>query len=316
MVFSNPIDDSGLSQEITRITGANPTVYSNKARIARLNAALDRYWSVATETANEGTFDDTNRTGLPVETQNIVSGTNNYKISSFTNKVLQLLKMAVLDDSAVEHDLVREEFDDLEDFKQLYTTSTTGTPSHWTKMGDYIYLRPSPNFSETGGLRAYVNRELSKYDFVSFTVTQATPAVFSATGHGLVAGDAIILETDGTLLTGLTADTVVYYVIAAGLTTGAFEVSTTIGGTAVNTTSTQTGNHKFIKVSKEPGIPVVHHNYLARYASLPYLIEKMLPIKNDISALIQVDERDIKKYWATTDKEITNRMINEPINYL
>lgn len=316
MVFSDPISETGLSQEITRITGAGPTVYSNKARIARLNAAIDRYWSVATETANEGTIDDTGRTGLPVETQSLVSGTNNYKISSFTNEVLQLLKVSVLDDDAEEHDLVREEFSDLDDFTQLYTTSTTGTPTNWTKMGDYIYLRPCPDYSETNGLRAYVNREITKYDYTSFTVTQATPAVFTATGHGLSANDAIILETDGTLLTGLTADTVVYYVISAGLTENAFEVSTTIGGSAVNTTSTQSGNHKYIKVSKEPGIPVIHHTYLARQASLPYLVEKMLPHKNDINTLIQVDEVGIKKYWAQRDKEIINRVTNEEVDFM
>jgi hypothetical protein len=216
---------------------------------------------------------------------------------------LDILKLAVLDDDGVEHDLIREEFEDLDDFYELYNTDTDsrGLPTYWTKVGDYIYIRNCPDYSETSGLRAYVNREMSKFNFTTFTVTQATPAVFSATGHGLVANDAIILETDGTLLTGLTPDTVVYYVIAAGLTTSAFEVSLTIGGTAVNTTSTQSGNHKFTKVNKEPGIPVIHHEFLARVASLPWLIEKKLAQKNDIAALIAKDERDIQEYWSNRD---------------
>lgn len=318
MLLSESIYDGGLIQEITRITGAGINVYTNKARIARLNNALDRYWGLLAENAEKGTTDDTNQTSLPVETQSLVSGTNSYKVSSFTNEVLQILRLSALNDDADEIDLVREEFDDIETFNELYSTDSDkqGTPEYWTRIGDYIYLRPCPDYSETNGLRAYVSREMSKFNFTSFTVTQATPAVFTASGHGLVAGDSIILETDGTLLTGLTADTVTYYIISAGLTTSQFEVSTTIGGTAVNTTSTQSGNHKYTKVSKEPGIPIVHHQYLAYHASLPYLIEKKLPQKNDIASLIQIEEQNIKKYWSQRDKDLSKRLELEAPSFM
>lgn len=78
----------------------------------------------------------------------------------------------------------------------------------------------------------------------SFTVTIASPAVFSATAHGLVANDTVVFATTGALPTGLTAGTT-YYVIAAGLTADAFQVSTSQGGSAVNTTGTQSGTHTF-----------------------------------------------------------------------
>jgi microcystin-dependent protein len=74
------------------------------------------------------------------------------------------------------------------------------------------------------------------------TVTIASPAVFTRAAHGLQVGDAIFLETTGALPTGLTADTT-YYVISAGLTADNFEVSTTRGGAAVNTSGTQSGTH-------------------------------------------------------------------------
>lgn len=76
----------------------------------------------------------------------------------------------------------------------------------------------------------------------TFTVTIASPAVFSDTAHGLVAGDALRLTTTGALPTGLVAGTT-YYVISAGLTADAFEVSTSRGGAAVNTSGTQSGVH-------------------------------------------------------------------------
>lgn len=79
----------------------------------------------------------------------------------------------------------------------------------------------------------------------TITVTIASPAVFSYTSHGLNAGDIITLTTTGALPTGLTANTS-YYVISAGLTANAFEVSATPGGSAVNTSGTQSGTHSVV----------------------------------------------------------------------
>jgi hypothetical protein len=74
------------------------------------------------------------------------------------------------------------------------------------------------------------------------TMSIASPAVISWASHGLVAGDPVIFTTSGALPTGITAGAT-YYVIAAGLVTGAFQVSATPGGSAVNTSGTQSGTH-------------------------------------------------------------------------
>lgn len=74
------------------------------------------------------------------------------------------------------------------------------------------------------------------------TVTIASPAVVSWTAHGLVNGTRIVFSTTGALPTGITAGTV-YFVISAGLTANAFEFSTTLNGSAVNTSGSQSGTH-------------------------------------------------------------------------
>jgi Flp pilus assembly protein TadG len=74
----------------------------------------------------------------------------------------------------------------------------------------------------------------------SFTVSIASPAVFTKTGHGFAAGDQVIFSTTGSLPTGL-SKTTRYYVLSSGLTTNNFRVSTTSGGTAVNTSGSQSG---------------------------------------------------------------------------
>lgn len=74
------------------------------------------------------------------------------------------------------------------------------------------------------------------------TITNASPAVVTWTGHGFVAGQPVVFSTTGALPTGLTAGTV-YYVISAGLTTDAFQVSATPGGAAIDTSTAGSGTH-------------------------------------------------------------------------
>jgi hypothetical protein len=72
------------------------------------------------------------------------------------------------------------------------------------------------------------------------TITIASPGVVSLTAHGLVNNRAVVLETTGSLPTGLTAGTT-YYVRNA--TADSFELAATSGGTPINTSGTQSGTH-------------------------------------------------------------------------
>ena len=75
-----------------------------------------------------------------------------------------------------------------------------------------------------------------------FTVTIASPGVFTSVAHGLIAGDKLHFTTTGGLPSGLSINTD-YFVIATGLTADTFQVSATRGGSAVNTTGSQSGIH-------------------------------------------------------------------------
>lgn len=76
----------------------------------------------------------------------------------------------------------------------------------------------------------------------TFTVTIASPAVFTASSHGYVAGDQVSFTTTGGLPSGIAVNTA-YFVIGAGLATNTFEISATLGGAAINTTGSQSGTH-------------------------------------------------------------------------
>lgn len=78
----------------------------------------------------------------------------------------------------------------------------------------------------------------------TFTVTIASPGVFTLTGHGLVTGDQVYLTTTGALPTGLSANTL-YYAIVVDANT--FRLATSRANalvpTPINTSGTQSGTH-------------------------------------------------------------------------
>jgi hypothetical protein len=76
------------------------------------------------------------------------------------------------------------------------------------------------------------------------SISNASPAVFSLTSHGLSIGNPILLGATSSLPSGLSTTTV-YYAISAGFTANQFEVSTTPGGSAVNTSSAGSGTFSF-----------------------------------------------------------------------
>lgn len=71
-------------------------------------------------------------------------------------------------------------------------------------------------------------------------MTVASPCVVTLTAHGLANGNKIYFTTNGALPTGLTVNTK-YFIINATVNT--FQLSATLGGSAINTTGTQSGTH-------------------------------------------------------------------------
>lgn len=95
------------------------------------------------------------------------------------------------------------------------------------------------------------------------TMTVASPCVVSWPNHGLLPGAPVVFSTTGALPTGITAGTT-YYVISAALAVGSFEISATQGGSAINTTGTQSGVHT---ATSNPALPA-NYSAFRRIASM------------------------------------------------
>jgi len=78
------------------------------------------------------------------------------------------------------------------------------------------------------------------------TITVAAPGVVTWADHGLAVGDKVRFTTTGALPTGLTAGTT--YFVKTVPDEDTFTVSETLGGTAITTSSTQSGVHTVITV--------------------------------------------------------------------
>jgi len=107
------------------------------------------------------------------------------------------------------------------------------------------------------------------------TISIASPAVITLASHGLSINNAVVFTTSGALPTGITAGTV-YYIISTGFTSGAFQISTSIGGSAVNTSGTQSGTHSVARFSpiviKVSGGSEVYKNYVYTALFTYYLL--------------------------------------------
>lgn len=115
-----------------------------------------------------------------------------------------------------------------------------GAMIYWPKR-----VAPAGWFERDGATftrASYPDLWAALHDEATVTITIASPAVVSWTGHGLAVGDVVRFYTTGALPTGLTANTN-YYVISSGFGSNSFRISTSSGGSAVNTSGSQSGVH-------------------------------------------------------------------------
>ena len=99
----------------------------------------------------------------------------------------------------------------------------------------------------------------SKFNFITATISNASPAVITSVAHELAVDDEIWLETTGTLPASLEVDTT-YYVVNNKITADTFCIALTRGGTPINTSSAGSGTHSFQKQNRARLIPYQENN--------------------------------------------------------
>lgn len=175
MQYNSHASNQDCVSEILKICGATTNDYSLNDIARRFNSAMDDYFSIAFESDGRWNFDDLTATTPPLEGYTITSGTNRYKLADFTADIINVLKIEILNSAGTGLFLIPEIFTDTgivtetntsgqlnnisaDTFQELYVNAPSGVPTHYIKYGDYIYLRPNPNYTEADGLLVYFNR--------------------------------------------------------------------------------------------------------------------------------------------------------------
>ncbi len=112
--------------------------------------------------------------------------------------------------------------------------------------------------------------------------TVAANPTFTMTAHGFLANDAVVITANaptGFTLTGVSTAQTIYYVRAANLTANTFELSTTVGGVAINATSVAAGT-VFVRA-----LGMSTNNFVVKTANLPALVGTLL-VTNSEDAVV------------------------------
>ena len=176
MQYNSHATSQDCVSEILKICGTTVAGYPLVDITRRFNGALDDYFSWAFEADARWTFDDLNQTSPPLQSINLVSGTQSYALDTFTSEILNVLRVEALDNTG--NKILLKPFEDSQIGDQALTNfmSSNSTPEYYRKFGKFIYLYPAPNYNSTNGLSLYFERPASRMASTDTTKVPGVPS--------------------------------------------------------------------------------------------------------------------------------------------
>lgn len=168
--FSNTTTKSGLIQKIEQYCGFNDgDISGNTTRLAQftgeINSTLDHVFHIIFQTGGTWQFDDSNHTDYPIISTNIVANQRDYSFTTDANGnlILDIYKVFVADSTGLFSEVTPVDVQSGAPSNYTDNLNTTGIPNTYDKTGNGIFLDPPPNYSYSGGLKVYINREGSYF---------------------------------------------------------------------------------------------------------------------------------------------------------
>lgn len=177
MQFSESTNDTGLYQDALFLVGKD----TNNFPIKDFTRLVNRHYYDAVvdiwKSQDSWIFDDTNNSGLPQASQNLVDSQEAYDLPT---GALKVRRVEVLDNSGDAHVLqpIREEEigEALSEFAE-----TDGLPRYYRLIKDQILLYPEPaaaSVTTTNGLTIYFLREVDEFAATDTTQEPGIPEPF------------------------------------------------------------------------------------------------------------------------------------------
>ena len=178
MQYNGHAQNQDCVSEILKICKATTGKYPINDITRRFNEALDRYFHLAFEAGGDLGFDDANQSSEPLQTLDIASGTNKYQISTLTSELLQCFQIEFLDSGGIGLKGIPETIDQLPgSFTELYKTTIQGVPTFYLRYGGFLYIRSTPNYTKTGGIKFYFNRPATRMLYSDTTKVPGIPTI-------------------------------------------------------------------------------------------------------------------------------------------
>lgn len=171
IAYSNTSSKNGLLQLIERnLKLGDGAITGNATRKAEftadINLAVDKVFELIFHNSGTWQFDDSGHSDYPIITTNLVSGQRDYSFTTDEqgNLILDIHKVMIANDNGTYHEIYPIDVETQRGTDSFYDgLNVGGQPYRYDKTANGIFLDPIPNYSETNGLKIYINREGSYF---------------------------------------------------------------------------------------------------------------------------------------------------------
>jgi hypothetical protein len=167
----NPGDGSGLVDEINDICHSDNQSYPLASKARRLNAAVDRYVTIAMEVNENFHFDDTNNTTLPIGTSDIKSGQGNVP---FPIDFLAVRNIFIKDNNGKYSEI----FEEKDPARYAFFGGRSGRPTAFRLMGGSIVWDYVPDYTQEDGVLIHFTRNAQRVSPNDTIFAPGIPLIF------------------------------------------------------------------------------------------------------------------------------------------
>lgn len=166
MVYSDTTLNQGIIQEIDFLVSTDSVSYTTADKTRNINRWQDKVFGWILEASNPRLqFDDSRYTDLPVATADLFSGQYSY---GFDATWLSINRIDMKNSSGTWQTLSSFDQYDVTGGYDAYQ-ATAGTPLGYDILAGTYQIKPTPNYSSTGGLKIWFVRKAK-----AFTATDTT----------------------------------------------------------------------------------------------------------------------------------------------
>lgn len=162
MVFSDTDTKAGILQECENevFSGDYGAITDNTNRLSRFtalsNRALERITVLIREAQGRWQWEDGNNTDFPIATAALVADQQDYALDGTSHFRIERVEVQ---DSAGNWTKLTP-FDQVDIYDQALTDflADTGLPQYYDKLGNSLFLYPTPDYSQAASLKLYFER--------------------------------------------------------------------------------------------------------------------------------------------------------------